>query len=28
MDLGYTRVRPLHGGLEAWVEAGFEVETR
>jgi rhodanese-related sulfurtransferase len=28
MDLGYTRVRPLHGGLEAWVEGGFEVETR
>ncbi|MGH9581293.1 MAG: DedA family protein/thiosulfate sulfurtransferase GlpE, partial [Terriglobales bacterium] len=24
MDHGYTRVRPLEGGLEAWVEAGFE----
>jgi membrane protein DedA with SNARE-associated domain/rhodanese-related sulfurtransferase len=23
---GFTRVRPLHGGLEAWVEAGFAVE--
>lgn len=28
MDLGYTRVRPLHGGLDAWVAAGFAVETR
>jgi rhodanese-related sulfurtransferase len=26
MNLGYTRVRPLLGGLEAWVSAGFEVE--
>lgn len=26
--LGYTRVRPLHGGLDAWVAAGFEVERR
>jgi membrane protein DedA with SNARE-associated domain/rhodanese-related sulfurtransferase len=25
--LGYTRVRPLLGGLEAWVSAGYEVET-
>lgn len=25
MQLGYTRVRPLLGGLEAWVEAGLEV---
>jgi 3-mercaptopyruvate sulfurtransferase SseA len=22
MDLGYRRVRPLEGGLEAWIEAG------
>lgn len=28
MDLGYTRVRPLHGGLDAWIEAGYEVEHR
>src|SRR5262245_18264130 len=28
MALGYTRVRPLHGGLDAWVAAGFAVETR
>lgn len=27
MNLGYTRVRPLLGGLDAWVAAGFEVET-
>lgn len=25
MQLGYTRVRPLQGGLEAWVKAGLEV---
>ena len=24
---GFTRVRPLHGGLDAWIEAGFEVDT-
>jgi rhodanese-related sulfurtransferase len=28
MDLGYTRVRPLHGGLDAWIAAGFAVEER
>jgi len=28
MDLGYTRVRPLHGGLDAWVAAGYAVEQR
>ena len=25
-DLGYVRVRPLLGGLEAWIEAGYEFE--
>ena len=28
MDLGYTRVRPLQGGLDAWIEAGYAVEQR
>ncbi len=28
IGLGYTRVRPLHGGLDAWIEAGYEVEQR
>src|SRR6266704_1325606 len=28
IELGYTRVRPLHGGLDAWIAAGFEVERR
>jgi len=26
MDRGFKRVRPLAGGLEAWEQAGFEVE--
>jgi rhodanese-related sulfurtransferase len=26
MDRGYRRVRPLEGGLEAWVEAGGPIE--
>jgi membrane protein DedA with SNARE-associated domain/rhodanese-related sulfurtransferase len=26
MNLGYRRVRPLHGGLDAWIEAGYAVE--
>jgi len=26
MDKGYRRVRPLEGGLEAWIEAGGQVE--
>jgi membrane protein DedA with SNARE-associated domain/rhodanese-related sulfurtransferase len=25
-DHGFTRVRPLHGGLDAWVQAGYDVE--
>jgi hypothetical protein len=31
MDKGYRRVRPLEGGIEAWIEAGHETavyETR
>ena len=24
---GFTRVRPLHGGLDAWIDAGFKVDT-
>ena len=28
MDLGYTRVRPLHGGLDAWIAAGYAIEQR
>jgi rhodanese-related sulfurtransferase len=26
MDRGFRRVRPLAGGLEAWVSAGYDVE--
>ncbi|HTP63482.1 MAG TPA: DedA family protein/thiosulfate sulfurtransferase GlpE [Burkholderiales bacterium] len=26
MNSGFTRVRPLHGGLDAWVAAGYRVE--
>ncbi|HXZ96336.1 MAG TPA: DedA family protein/thiosulfate sulfurtransferase GlpE [Burkholderiales bacterium] len=26
ITLGYTRVRPLQGGLDAWIKAGFEIE--
>jgi hypothetical protein len=26
MDRGFTLVRPLEGGLDAWAEAGFEIE--
>lgn len=26
--LGYTRVRPLQGGLDAWIDAGYDVEHR
>jgi 3-mercaptopyruvate sulfurtransferase SseA len=28
MDRGYQRVRPLEGGLEAWVAAGGELDAR
>lgn len=26
IDRGFTLVRPLAGGLDAWVEAGYPVE--
>ena len=26
MNNGFAKVRPLHGGLDAWIEAGYEVE--
>jgi rhodanese-related sulfurtransferase len=25
MDKGFRRVRPLEGGIEAWIEAGYAV---
>jgi rhodanese-related sulfurtransferase len=25
-DLGFRRVRPLHGGIDAWIDAGHAVE--
>jgi rhodanese-related sulfurtransferase len=25
MNHGFKKVRPLHGGLDAWVAAGYEV---
>jgi len=27
MDNGFKRVRPLHGGLDAWIAAGYTVDT-
>jgi 3-mercaptopyruvate sulfurtransferase SseA len=26
MNRGFTRVRPLYGGLDAWIAAGYAVE--
>jgi 3-mercaptopyruvate sulfurtransferase SseA len=26
MDRGFTRVRPLEGGLDAWADAGYGIE--
>jgi rhodanese-related sulfurtransferase len=26
IERGYRKVRPLAGGLEAWVDAGYEIE--
>jgi 3-mercaptopyruvate sulfurtransferase SseA len=26
MDRGFKRVRPLAGGLDAWIEAGYPVD--
>ena len=26
IEKGYRRVRPLAGGLEAWIDRGYEVE--
>ncbi len=25
MDKGFRKVHPLEGGLEAWIEAGYEL---
>jgi len=27
MGYGFTRVRPLYGGLDAWIAAGYAVDT-
>ena len=27
MERGFTRVRPLQGGFDAWVEAGFPLDS-
>jgi rhodanese-related sulfurtransferase len=26
MQRGFTRVRPLLGGIDAWIDAGFDIE--
>jgi rhodanese-related sulfurtransferase len=26
IERGYRRVRPLAGGLEAWIDAGYDIE--
>lgn len=26
IERGYEKVRPLAGGLEAWIDAGYDVE--
>jgi rhodanese-related sulfurtransferase len=26
IDMGYTKVRPLAGGLDGWMDAGYPVE--
>jgi 3-mercaptopyruvate sulfurtransferase SseA len=26
MDKGFLRVRPLQGGIEAWIAAGYDAE--
>jgi 3-mercaptopyruvate sulfurtransferase SseA len=26
IERGYRKVRPLAGGLEAWIDAGYDVE--
>jgi hypothetical protein len=26
MDRGFTRVRPLEGGLDAWADAGYRID--
>jgi rhodanese-related sulfurtransferase len=28
MDQGFTSVRPLAGGLDAWIDAGYATEAR
>jgi rhodanese-related sulfurtransferase len=27
MDQGFTSVRPIAGGFDAWIDAGYPVET-